>query len=162
MPTISKRPTLLRWMFLTVGLLLLFGGNLPFRTVSENVSEMLYPGRPAAQRLFVNICAMVNLLGATLSLITAWGIRRQRRWARWCGIAASLILLVLFPLATPAGMIGLQLLISRPLETSPVVAQVQAAEKAALAKKSKDFWIVGRQSQWQGFVLGILGIAALI
>lgn len=160
MPTISKRPTRLRWMFLAVGLMLLFGLNLPFRTVSENVSEMLYPGRPAAQRLFVNICAMVNLLGATLSLITAWGIRRQRRWARWCGIATSLILLVLFPLATLAGMIGLQVLISRPLETSPAVAR--AAEKAALAKKSKDYWIIGRQSQLQGFVLGILGIAALI
>jgi hypothetical protein len=78
MPAISKRPAQLQWMFLAVGLLLLFGGNLPFRTVSENVSEMLYPGRPDAQRLFVYICALVNLLGATLSLITPWGIRRQR------------------------------------------------------------------------------------
>ena len=162
MPTISKRQTLLRWMFLAVGLLLLFGGNLPFRTVSENVSEMLYPDRPDAQRLFLNICATVNLLGATLSLITAWGIRRQRRWARGCGIAASLVLLVLFPLASLAGMLGLHLSMSQPLETSPVVARVQAAEKAALAKKSKDFWIAGRQSRWQGFVLGILGIAGFL
>jgi len=161
MRPISKQATLLRWMFLGVGLLLLFGGNLPFRTVSENVSEILYPDSPADQRLFVNIGAMVNLLGATLSLITAWGIRRQRRWARWCGIAASLVLLVLFPLASLAGMAGLYLLIS-PLETPTVVARVKAAEKAALARKSKDFWLAGRHSGWQGLVLGILAIAALI
>ena len=148
-------------MFLGVGLLLLFGGNLPFRTVSENVSEMLYPDRPDAQRLFNNICAMVNLLGATLSLITAWGIRRQRGWARGCGIAASLVLVLLFPLASLAGMFGLYLL-SEPLETKAAAVRVKAAEKAALARKSKDFWIAGRHSGWQGLVLGILGIAALI
>ncbi|HLK65627.1 MAG TPA: site-2 protease family protein [Bryobacteraceae bacterium] len=157
MPTLSRRRTLLRWMFLGIGLLLLFGGSALLQATFQSEAEAFFPEDVDRQNLFVSVMAVVNLAAATLSLITAWALKRSRPWERWTGICVSLLLIAMFPWMTLAGLFGLFTLTKNP----PAPEKVENPATAALARKSKDYWIAKKRSKAQGWAIGILAAVGM-
>lgn len=123
----------LRWLFLLAGLLLLFGFRFTVYTIlrAPYWSLRLFSDTHQ-QRLFVGLVALLLIPAGSLCLLTSWGMRRNRGWSRWTGIAACVFLLCGFPWLTPLGAAGLYFLIRRPPEFK---------EHAKV-----DFWDPNRQS----------------
>jgi hypothetical protein len=91
-----------------------------------------------------------------LCLATAWGLKRNRAWARRTGIAASVCILPSFPWLTAVGVAGLVAVLSLK-EAEPANAQVASAS----GELPDNYWILKRESFAQ-VAVGFLVMIALI
>ena len=82
----SSRPdraTVLRWIFLVIGLFLLFGGGaiLGFHTVVRQFA-IVFLGDDGHQPIFAGFAVLFPLVASGFCLITARGIQTGRSWSR--------------------------------------------------------------------------------
>jgi tetratricopeptide (TPR) repeat protein len=122
-------------LFLSLGGLLIFAHNFILETLLRvrHWSVVFYPGDYHRQALFIASAHLALIPAGCLCLITAWGLKRDRRWTRLSGMIASLFLIAGFPWLTPFGIFCFVILASR----QPVVAKKKTAQ---------EFWDPGRQS----------------
>ena len=150
MPGVPDREKSLRWMFLALGWLLFTCHSFISFTLlhADNLATALYPDDLRSQLLFLSAVALWFAVVIFHCFVTAWGLKRQRPWARRTGIIASAFLLLGLPWLTLVGALGLYLLLSQP------------RQKPA-PRLPEDFWMPGRQSLFGIVASGIAFIAAM-
>jgi len=143
----------LRWMFLSLGLGMLFFPEFTVHSIlrAPHWGALLYPGDSSAYALFVTSSYVYAVLTPLLSIATFFGLKRNKSWAHWTGAAASTLLLCGFPVLTPAGAVGLYAMFAKP---RPPDSQSFPAP-ARQARAASDLWIAGRDSKAQPFISGI-------
>ena len=137
----SVERTLLRWAFRAVGLCLwVLPGTILKRVLPVNAwAARLYPDNPLAQAKVILAVMIAMLLVGTLCQATAWGLRRNKSWARGTGTAACIGLLFGFPWFSLLGAIGLFSLFSLP-----EVKETTTSDPTLLRpRESFAGWIVG-------------------
>ena len=146
------RRVILRWSFLLFGWLLLLATKFVAGAVlnGQSWADRLFPGDDLHQKGFIALLHVFVLCSGLLSLTTAWGLRRNLRWSRWCGIATCILLLAGFPWLTALGVIGLAVLIAKP----PKLGSTKAAVK--------DYWTAKQQSILQPVISSIIFFFVLI
>src|SRR5689334_10173152 len=117
MQNLPERRTILRWAFLAFGM---------FWIVRPDVwGNAVFYWRPVAAFFFASprnrdlaLIPVMLIFGQSgiLSLITAWGMQRGKRWSRWTGLFTCLSLLPGFPGFTLLGVVGLLVLLIFPIE----------------------------------------------
>ena len=107
---------LLRWMFLSLGVIILSAPEFTVHSIlrADRWAALLFPGDPAASAYFMAASYVYLGLTPLLCLATAFGLKRNRAWARWTGATASSLLLFGFPLLTVVGALGLYALFAKP------------------------------------------------
>lgn len=147
----------LRWAFLAIGLFLMLAPGIILHRVLNVLSwaGTLHPGNPIAQAKFILVVLSSMLLVGALCLVTAWGMKRNRSWARGTGIAACLGLLCGFPWLTLAGAIGLCAVFLTPRPTVEI-----AVEDTSRLRPHESLldWIIGASTG----VLLLAGVRWLI
>lgn len=103
----------IRWILLVEGWLLLLGPGALVKALAEmalgaqNGSPEALPGiDPEQFREATKVLAklMVVFMGVgALSLASAWGLKRNRIWAKWAGLVSGVVQLLGFPIFTIAG-----------------------------------------------------------
>jgi len=124
----------LRWLFMSLGGLLIFGHNFIFNLLRvRHWALVFYRGDLHRQMLFMSSVHFALIPAGCLCLITAWGMKRDRRWTRLTGMIASVFLIAGFPWLTPFGVLCFVILAAR----QPVAAKKEAEQ---------EFWDPNRQS----------------
>jgi tetratricopeptide (TPR) repeat protein len=147
---------LLRWMFVSLGLIILSAPEFTVNSIlrADRWAAFLFPGDPAAFTGFMAASYVYIGLTPLLCLATAFGLKRNRSWARWTGTSASSLLLFGFPLLTVAGALGLYALFAKPRRPDP---QPQPAPRPKV--KTAGYWASRsdpkRDSKAQPIVAGI-------
>src|SRR5262249_41373029 len=122
------------------GLLLLFLQPLFLNPRSLLLAaQRIYPNEMRKAMMLIVIVHLAVIAIASLCLLTAWALKRERGWARWTGIASSLGLLPLFPWMTVPGFFTLVFLAVDPPESRAVVR-----DKSRLRpEETGGQWIIG-------------------
>jgi tetratricopeptide (TPR) repeat protein len=138
----------LRWIFLISGWLLLLGGGFVVHKVLgiDAWAAHAYPGSHRRQALVVGLASLDLFVIAVLSLTTARGLNRSRRWSRWTGVCACTMMLPGFPWLTMAGAVGLYVLL----------AKLPRLQAPPTPKPTTDYWTRKRKS-WLQQVLSYIG-----
>lgn len=112
----------LRWCFTATGLALwLLPGTILHKLLNAyGWAANLYPDDPLGQAKFMLALSLCLLVVGGLCQAAAWGLKRQRSWARGAGIAACLGLLPGFPWLTLLGAVGLIAVVSLPRDDRTV------------------------------------------
>jgi hypothetical protein len=128
--------TVLRFAFLIVGWAdVAFSARFVFDSTTRTMN-FLFSSFPTTFFLgVIEGCLAIVVILATfpgvwfLCLATAWGLKRNRSWARRTGIAASLCLLPTFPWLTALGVVGLIAILSleRPISAPQPVQNASGA-----------------------------------
>lgn len=155
--------TVLRFAFLIVGWAdVVFSTRFIFDSAMRTVSFLFSFPNPTFVLRVVQASLGIAVILATfpgawfLCLATAWGLKRNRAWARRTGVAACLCLLPSFPWLTAVGIVGLVAILSlQQPETAP--DPVRSVSGAA----PDNYWILKRESFAQA-VLAFLLMNALI
>ncbi|HEV3330408.1 MAG TPA: M50 family metallopeptidase [Bryobacteraceae bacterium] len=148
MPQANDRRVLLRWIFLVSGWILLLGDNFVVQYVLRLESAPRGTHRPDPLVALAHLCLLVSSL---LCLATARAFRRSRKWARWTGISACLILLPWFPWLTLVAAVGLYTLIAR----------FPRLDRPAPPKQTTDYWTRKRKSWVQQVFIYVGYFAAM-
>jgi hypothetical protein len=90
-----------------------------------------------------------------LSLATAWGLYRSRRWSRWTGLLACACLLPGLPWFTIIGVAGFAVLLVNPL-------RLGALPNQPTIKPLQDYWTAARDSRTQKVVISISGALLIV
>jgi tetratricopeptide (TPR) repeat protein len=146
------RRVILRWSFLLLGWLLVLAPQTLVDVVlnGQAWADRLFPENDLHQKGFIALLHVFVLCSGLLSLTTAWGLRRNLRWSRWCGIFTCIVLLAGFPWLTALGIVGLLVLIAKP----PKLGDTRAV--------AKDYWTAKQQSVLQPILSGALFLAAIV
>lgn len=142
-----------RYYFSVLGLVLWFLPGFILRKVlpAHDWAERLYPGDARAQARFLLPILVGMLIVGALCQVTAWGLKRNRSWARWTGIAACAGLLAGIPWLTLVGVVGIVLLLSVPAPLAVVTV-----DKSRLRRRESVLdWIVGSAT-------GVLLLAGMV
>jgi tetratricopeptide (TPR) repeat protein len=134
---------LLRWLFFVSGLALLYFQRLYLRSLGgADLLQSLQQLSPALQVQVMLLVLIVVGACTVLCFVTAWGMKRRRRWSRWTGICASLFLLPGFPLFSIAGGLGLFGILLVDLDLEPAGVRLKG-----------EAWDRRRESLLQQFVV---------
>lgn len=144
---------LLRWMFVSLGLILLFGHEFVVHSVlrAEHWAGVLFPHNMAFYAFFMSGVYFYLIPTPLLCLATASGLKRNKRWARWTGASASCLLLLGFPVLSVFGVVGLYALFAKP----PAPTSQAPVGPRPPAKATTDFWASRRESKAQPLISGI-------
>ena len=108
LPRLDRR-IVLALAFLLAGLYVLF---LPFTLVRSVWVVLLFPHGFRPFMLF-RVLGLLQLGGSCLlCFLTALGLKLSKRWARWTGVCACVMLLSEFPCFTIASAAGLYVLLA--------------------------------------------------
>ena len=151
--------TILRWAFLVLGMFLIVRPDIPLNVVLSlrSLTAFLFANNRRLQDLALIPAMLILMQSGVLSLITAWGLHRGRRWARWTGLFTCLSLLPGFPWFTLIGVVGLLVLLTVPIK-------VEGTSSQATTNQTKDYWSAARDSRMQKvitFISGALIIAGV-
>ncbi len=143
----------LRWMFLALGIGILFFPEFIVHSVlrAPHWAAHLYPDEPNSYTIFMDAAYVYAGLTPLLCLAAFFGLQRRKSWGRWTGAAASSLLLFGFPLLTAAGAVGLYALFAKQRPPDP---QSQSMPPPPV-KATTGLWISGRDSRAQPFITGI-------
>lgn len=108
-------------MFLALGILLCTAAPVVVHCIlhAPRLAVYLFPARGRRQAHFLELLMIALFAAGLLCLVTAWGLKRKRGWARWTGLCASALLLPGFPVLTVPGAIGLYSLGVKGLPAEP-------------------------------------------
>jgi len=139
----------LRWASLGIGLFLVVRPDLILKSAQAltPLAQTLFPNSPWGQVIVVLGATPLPMQGGVLFLITAWGLGKGSRWARWTGLAACLCLLPGLPWFTLLGTVGAVLIF-----TIPIKASLQAMPPAP-PEAVNDYWTAARNSKAQKILL---------
>ena len=156
-----ERRILLRWGFLGIGYLLLFGHRFAVHRLlmADIWAGMLFGERSALYAFTMGGAYLFLIPSSLLCLATGWGLGRNMRWSRWTGVAVCVMFLAGFPILTALGIAGLYFLLTMP----PLGAASQPGTESAIAKaasRSKDYWTAKSQSKLQPVIVGVFSLAA--
>ena len=142
----------LRWASLGIGLFLVVRPDLILKSAQAltPLAQTLFPNSPWGQVIVVLGATLLPMQGGVLFLITAWGLGKGSRWARWTGLAACLCLLPGLPWFTLLGTVGAVLIF-----TIPIKASLQAMPPAP-PEAVNDYWTAARNSKAQKIILFLL------
>ncbi|HTP35554.1 MAG TPA: M50 family metallopeptidase [Candidatus Acidoferrales bacterium] len=160
MSQLPERRILLRWGFLGMGYLFLFGHNFAVRSLllADMWGQVLF-GPDSALHAFTMAAAYFFVLPASLlCLATGWGLKRHMRWARWSGAAVCAMSLPWFPIMTFLGVLGLYGLATLN-QRGTASGPAPAVAIASAARRSKDYWTAKSQSKLQPVIGAVFMIA---
>jgi Zn-dependent protease len=159
----SDRRLLIRWAFLGMGYILLFGRFYAYPLIMflPDVWATLNGGDGSGNRTGRMIAGLYMLLAAILCFAANSGLRRNKPWGRWAGMAACIISLPFFPFMTILGALGLYFLstLSKPAP-SPVDSAFDI--DPATARRCKDYWVSQRGASLPPLIVVVVSIAALV
>jgi tetratricopeptide (TPR) repeat protein len=153
------RRLLIRWAFLGMGYLLLFGNNFVVRRLllTDFWGTWLF-GRYSAFYAFLMAAAYFYLIPTSLlCFATAWALKRYKVWGRWTGIVACSASLPWFPVMTLLGALGIYFLATLPNGSPAATDKI----RQAAARRSKDYWTAKAQSKLQAVIAVLSGVASL-
>ena len=152
MQNAPKRRTFFRWAFFALGMFLIIRPDIWLNAVFywRPLTAFLFANSPRNRDLALIPVMLIFGQSGVLSLITAWGLERGRRWSRWTGLLACLSLLPGFPWFTLIGVVGLLVLLTFPVEFEDTLPK-------AATRQNKDYWSAARKSRMQEVILFISG-----
>jgi tetratricopeptide (TPR) repeat protein len=158
MPSESDRRILARGVFRGAGWVLLLAGPylLRYLTNVDQQAEILFPDDDGFQSRYHAFANLLVLTSGLFCLLTARGLRLGRNWGRGTGLAASMMLLPLFPLLTIAGAVGVWYQATK----WPSIAPGKTTGKPA--PETNDYWTRKRKSPAQKILAGLIGMAGLV
>lgn len=154
MDALPRQKVLLSYFFLVTGIAVLFGLKVFDTTPFEPrkwAHLLIYPGAANVQvtlaAVFFAFLTLSPLLACALCEITAWGLKRDRRWSFWTGIAAGVLLLYGFPWFSMVGAGCLYLLLRNR-------ASLELQRSGARSKE--EFWN-GRRGSLPQAIIALVG-----
>jgi tetratricopeptide (TPR) repeat protein len=142
----------LRWAFLAVGIFLIVRPDVPLNEALSirPLTALLFPDNRRYQDLALIPAFVVLMQAGILSLVTAWGLHRGRKWSKWTARVACLSLLPGFPWFTLIGMTGLLVIVSTPL-------RLESNSSTGEATPNHDYWNAARNSHLQKVITFLSG-----
>lgn len=152
---------ILRWAFFGLGIFLIVRADLALNSALtiRPFAELLFPNDPRSQNIVTAVAVMVIIQAGLWCLATAWGLKRDRKWARWVGFVACVALLPGLPWFSIIGITGICIILVAPLKLGTSEQNQHIAPTV-----TQDYWTQARNSLTQRIILllsGALLIAGL-
>jgi tetratricopeptide (TPR) repeat protein len=157
MRNLPGRSILIRWMFDALGFLLIFGHRFVVHSVlrADFWAGLLFGKKTAGYAFFMAVVYLYILVTPLFCWVTAYGLKRNKRWSHPVGICTCTLLLLGLPWLTIAGAIGLYVLTVTSSRPKPAADPVPTMP-------TTDFWGSKRRSKAQPVVLTMFWMAALV